>query len=205
MLVFITIPPESAPPVHRPQRLICLFSGLLLLATTQGAVAQQAAPADGGRTIEPVLNGWRFHQVGKDNWAPAMAPGCVHTDMLTNKQIEDPLYRDNEMKLQWIGKTDWEYETTFAVAPTTLQRQHLELVFKGLNKKQSFNPGESRELTFTIQPQQDLTYPSAEGQRLLEDGNQKRRFRYAGVTAQAPTPRVLPPALHPSVSQIGLT
>ncbi|GGF06429.1 beta-mannosidase [Hymenobacter cavernae] len=79
------------------------------------------------------MTGWRFRQVGKDNWAPATVPGTVHTDLLATKQIEDPLYRDNEMKLQWIGKTDWDYETTFAVAPATLQRSHLELVFKGLD------------------------------------------------------------------------
>ncbi|GGF06422.1 beta-glucosidase family protein [Hymenobacter cavernae] len=58
-------------------------------------------------------------------------------------------------------------------------------------EKQAFKPGESRELTFIIQPQQDLSYPDAYGKRLLEDGyftlrvgDQKQRFRYAGATAQ---------------------
>ena len=47
--------------------------------------------------------------------------------------IEDPFYRDNEKKLQWIGKTDWEYETTFAVTPGLLRRENIELVFDGLD------------------------------------------------------------------------
>ncbi len=123
--------------MQRLPHLSSLATGLLLLATLPSALAQQAptppAPANGGRTIQPVLSGWRFHQVGKDNWAPATVLGCVHTDQLATKQIADPLYRDNEMKLQWIGKTDWDYETTFDVAAATLQRQHLELVFKGLD------------------------------------------------------------------------
>ncbi|RYY21675.1 MAG: hypothetical protein EOO36_00005, partial [Cytophagaceae bacterium] len=62
-------------------------------------------------------------------------------------------------------------------------------------EKQDFKPGESRELTFTIQPGKDLSYPAASGQRLLEDGfftlrvgDQQQRFRYAGATAQAPRP-----------------
>ncbi|MGI4736971.1 MAG: beta-glucosidase [Janthinobacterium lividum] len=62
-------------------------------------------------------------------------------------------------------------------------------------EKQAFTPGESRELTFTVRPQQDLSYPAANGQRLLEDGfftlrvgDQVRRFRYAGATAQAGRP-----------------
>ncbi|NML67879.1 beta-glucosidase [Hymenobacter sp. RP-2-7] len=59
-------------------------------------------------------------------------------------------------------------------------------------EKQSFAPGETRTLTFAIEPQRDLSYPAASGQRLLEDGfftlrvgDQKARFRYAGATAQA--------------------
>jgi beta-glucosidase len=64
-------------------------------------------------------------------------------------------------------------------------------------EKQDFKPGESRELTFTIQPAKDLSYPAASGQRLLEDGfftlrvgDQHARFRYAGATAQAARPAV---------------
>ena len=62
-------------------------------------------------------------------------------------------------------------------------------------EKQDFKPGESRELTFTIQPNKDLSYPAASGQRLLEDGfftlrvgDQVARFRYAGATAQVARP-----------------
>ena len=59
-------------------------------------------------------------------------------------------------------------------------------------EKQDFKPGETRELTFTIEPQKSLSYPAADGRRLLEDGfftlrvgDQKARFRYAGATVQA--------------------
>ncbi len=81
----------------------------------------------------PINAGWRFREVGKDSWHTATVPGCVHTDLLANKLIDDPFYRDNEQKQQWIGKTDWEYETHFAVAPEILHREHIELVFEGLD------------------------------------------------------------------------
>ena len=62
-------------------------------------------------------------------------------------------------------------------------------------EKQNIEPGESRELTFTIQPNKDLSYPAASGQRLLENGflplrvgEQVARFRYAGATAQVVRP-----------------
>ncbi|RZK23627.1 MAG: glycoside hydrolase family 2 protein [Hymenobacter sp.] len=118
-----------------PVRRLASLASFAMLTNQLPAAAQQlatTAPA-GGKTTQPILTGWRFHQAGKDSWQPATVPGCVHTDLLATKQIPDPLYRDNEMQQQWIGKADWDYETTFDVAPATLQRQHLELVFKGLD------------------------------------------------------------------------
>ena len=106
----------------------------LLLCSMHSAHAQRVAAVDEvGKTSVPLNVGWRFHEVGQDVWQPATVPGCVHTDLLDNKLIADPFYRDNEQRLQWIGKTDWEYETTFNVAPATLTRAHLELVFSGLD------------------------------------------------------------------------
>ena len=78
-------------------------------------------------------DGWQFHEAGKNEWYPATVPGCVHTDLLNNKLIDDPFFRDNEQKLQWIGKTDWEYQTTFQVGPELLGRDRVELVFAGLD------------------------------------------------------------------------
>ncbi|MBG8553451.1 beta-mannosidase [Hymenobacter guriensis] len=90
-----------------------------------------AAPA--AKNTQTLTSGWRFRQVGKETWTPATVPGCVHTDLLAAGQIPDPLYRDNELQLQWIGKVDWEYETTFTITPETLQQANVELVFQGLD------------------------------------------------------------------------
>jgi len=78
-------------------------------------------------------SGWKFREAGKEEWLSATVPGCVHTDLLANKKIEDPFYRDNEKNLQWIGKTDWEYQTSFNVSAETLKRQNIEIVFQGLD------------------------------------------------------------------------
>src|SRR6185503_12905674 len=81
----------------------------------------------------PINAGWQFREVGKTDWHSATVPGCVQTDLLANKLIEDPFYRDNEKKQQWIGKTDWEYQTTFKVTPETIEREKVELIFEGLD------------------------------------------------------------------------
>jgi len=82
---------------------------------------------------QPIQAVWEFRQVGKPDWKPAKVPGSVHTALLQNKMIEDPFYRDNEEKLQWIEREDWEYHGTFQVGQATLQHKHLELIFKGLD------------------------------------------------------------------------
>ncbi|HYY96248.1 MAG TPA: glycoside hydrolase family 2 TIM barrel-domain containing protein, partial [Pyrinomonadaceae bacterium] len=107
---------------------------LLLLAAAHAASAQTAKDSRQGAKARIFLHaGWKFREAGKGEWRAATVPGCVHTDLLANKLIEDPFYRDDEPKLQWIGKTDWEYQTTFDVPPRLLQREHVELVFEGLD------------------------------------------------------------------------
>ena len=85
------------------------------------------------KTKLPLAGGWQFREVKKEGWHPATVPGCVHTDLLQNKLIDDPFYRDNEQKQQWIGKTDWEYQTTFKVTAEFLNHKNIEFVFEGLD------------------------------------------------------------------------
>ena len=80
-----------------------------------------------------IHSGWQFREVGKTDWYNATVPGCVHTDLLANKLIDDPFYRDNEKEQQWIDKKDWEYRTTFRVTAQALARENVELVFDGLD------------------------------------------------------------------------
>src|SRR6267378_4870135 len=101
----------------------------ILALVTLTAGTSQSQTTVGRETGMPRITislhtGWQFHEVGKDAWHPAMVPGCVHTDLLKNKLIDDPFYRDNEQKQQWIGKTDWEYQTTFNVAPEVFARDN---------------------------------------------------------------------------------
>ena len=87
-----------------------------------------------GNMIEVNLNeNWTFKQVDEEKWLTAKVPGCVHTDLLDNNEIEDPFYRLNEHDLQWIDKVDWEYQTTFHAGSDITGREIIELHFKGLD------------------------------------------------------------------------
>lgn len=61
----------------------------------------------------------------------ATVPGTVHTDLLAAGLIPHPYADDNERRLTWIGRCDWEYRTTFAWSPDGHDRH--DLVFDGLD------------------------------------------------------------------------
>jgi beta-mannosidase len=112
---------------------LCSLSCLLVISMT--VVPLQAAEPS-SRTID---SGWQFRAVANTDrsdvklWHPAQVPGVVQTDLLKSKLIPDPFDRDNEFRLQWIGLADWEYQTTFQVDAATLNRDHVDLVFDGLD------------------------------------------------------------------------
>lgn len=102
-------------------RLLCL----LILLTSLSAQAQFSR--------RQLQTPWQFTQDGQEAWLPAMVPGTVHTDLLAHKKIEDPFYRDNEKKLQWIEERNWRYRTQFNLSAKDLANRSLELVFTGLD------------------------------------------------------------------------
>ena len=85
--------------------------------------------------ILPLDSGWEFRQMDTPDaiWRPATVPGDVHMDLIANKLIGDPFYRDNEAKLQWISQAAWEYRTMVDGTPAILRRKHIDLVFDGLD------------------------------------------------------------------------
>jgi len=86
---------------------------------------------------------WRFRLLAGDaqthaqaqsvHWHSADVPGAVHTDLFAHGLIADPHVGMPEAALQWIGISDWEYETRFNVDTALLSWHHTELVFEGLD------------------------------------------------------------------------
>jgi beta-mannosidase len=113
-------------PCHRPLLLV-----LLIIMVCGSSIA---APQE-----KLLHSNWRFRAISPDvaaqfkEWHAATVPGVVQTDLLANKLIPDPFYQTNESALQWIGLTDWEYESHFDVDAATAAREHQEIVFEGLD------------------------------------------------------------------------
>ncbi|MEM1011431.1 MAG: glycoside hydrolase family 2 protein [Planctomycetota bacterium] len=69
--------------------------------------------------------------IGRD--VPATVPGQVHVDLLREGLIVDPTIGLNEKQVLWTGRADWTYQTTLAVDQATLDHEHVELCFDGLD------------------------------------------------------------------------
>ncbi|GGQ48114.1 glycoside hydrolase family 2 protein [Couchioplanes azureus] len=62
---------------------------------------------------------------------PALVPGCVHTDLMSDGRLEDPFHDDNETAVAWVGRTGWRYRR--AVAWNGPAHERVDLVFEGLD------------------------------------------------------------------------
>ena len=76
---------------------------------------------------------WRMRQVGQETWNQAVVPGSVYADYLRLGLMEDPYYRDNELKAYELLKTDYEYERDFQVNADSLANDAVILRCLGLD------------------------------------------------------------------------
>ncbi|MGB8258862.1 MAG: glycoside hydrolase family 2 protein [Terracidiphilus sp.] len=117
---------------------VALCAAVSLLAGTSAFAEGKAVPS-AQNAVLALDHGWQFRQVAAQGqeaeagWLAATVPGDVHLDLLANKKIPDPFYRDNESKLQWIEQESWEYRLSFDVSPAMLARANVDLVFEGLD------------------------------------------------------------------------
>jgi beta-mannosidase len=105
---------------------------VLLLAAAAASLAGCAHPEPAVLT-RSLDRGWQLQEAGDSTWIPATVPGTVHTDLLAAGRIPDPFVGDREKQLAWIEDADWTYRTRIHADARLLARQHVELVFDGLD------------------------------------------------------------------------
>jgi beta-mannosidase len=66
-------------------------------------------------------------------WFPARVPGSVQQDLIAAGRAPDPFKGINEAPIQWAGLTNWQFRRVIEVTPAMLARDHVELVFDGLD------------------------------------------------------------------------
>ncbi len=76
---------------------------------------------------------WEFKQDSTEDWYSATVPGCVHSDLLNHKLIDDYFLDTNEQNVQWVEEKNWVYKSNFSVDEKILNRKYISLVFSGLD------------------------------------------------------------------------
>ncbi len=77
---------------------------------------------------------WKMKIAGEDTYYPAKVPGSVYQDLLEAGRMEDPYYRDNELKALDMMKNDFEYRGTFDTDMTIVSEADEVIIrFNGLD------------------------------------------------------------------------
>ena len=76
---------------------------------------------------------WVMHSTDDPDPIPAVVPGSVYNDYLLNGKMEDPYWRDNEMKALQLMEQDFVYETVFTPQPALFRSERIVLEFQGID------------------------------------------------------------------------
>ena len=80
------------------------------------------------------LNGiWAMRRSDQSEAISATVPGSVYADLLAAKKMEDPFWRDNELKALPLMEYDYVYERTFELCEGTARANNLILRCDGLD------------------------------------------------------------------------
>lgn len=77
--------------------------------------------------------GWKLYIDGQGEAIPAEVPGSVYHDLLRAGRMEDPFYRDNELKALALMDHDFTYVTEFEVAERLCACEEVLLRFDGID------------------------------------------------------------------------
>ena len=83
--------------------------------------------------VRKLHDNWKMRMAGSGEYLPARVPGSVYNDLLENGRMEDPYYRDNELKALKIMENDFEYATVFDAEREELERECVLLHFDGID------------------------------------------------------------------------
>lgn len=76
---------------------------------------------------------WKMRRIGSETLLKAKVPGSVYGDLLENKEMEDPFWKDNEIEACALMEEDYEYIGHFDCKEELLDSDRVVLRFDGLD------------------------------------------------------------------------
>ncbi|MDR2897686.1 MAG: glycoside hydrolase family 2 protein, partial [Spirochaetaceae bacterium] len=83
--------------------------------------------------LQKLHENWQMRNVSEKTFFPAIVPGSVYNDLLSNTQMEDPFWRDNEDAARNIMEHDFEYVLSFNADEDVLACEKMLLRCNGLD------------------------------------------------------------------------
>ena len=80
-----------------------------------------------------INNNWTMRRTDSGRRLPATVPGSVYGDLLSNREIENPFWKDNEIEVLKLMDYDYEYETFFDADERFLYSTQTVIRFEGLD------------------------------------------------------------------------
>lgn len=85
------------------------------------------------QSLNSELNQWTLYSEGAEEGLPAKVPGSVYQALLDNGRMEDPYYRDNELKALALMDRDYTYVTKFRPSEELKDLEEVLLRFEGID------------------------------------------------------------------------
>ena len=85
------------------------------------------------KSLNSDLQAWNLYIDGTGEGLPAKVPGSVYQALLDNGKMEDPYYRDNELKALAVMERDYTYVTGFQVSEEFRNLEEVLLRFEGID------------------------------------------------------------------------
>lgn len=83
--------------------------------------------------VKKLHSGWQMRMVGEEELRSAVVPGSVYQDLLRDGGMEDPYYRDNELRALAVMDHDFEYVLQFSVPEEMWDQAEILLRFDGID------------------------------------------------------------------------
>jgi beta-mannosidase len=118
---------------------------ILVFIFTHTAFAQKSSPIAQEEPIAsseyvPLKAEWQVSEYDikrpgkRQQFIPAIVPGCIHTDLIRAGRIDHPFTGTNESDCQWVETKSWVYETLpFTVPSEIYARNVIKMRFNGLD------------------------------------------------------------------------
>lgn len=80
-----------------------------------------------------INSNWKVRPAGSGEVFPGTVPGSVYYDLMQCGKLEDPYYRDNELKALKLMENDFTYDTVFTVTEELLSNDEVHMIFEGVD------------------------------------------------------------------------